>query len=296
MPRNRVFTPRRALLTTAVLAALGGAPHAWGQAQLSALNGANGFKINGNSENDQSGRAVSGLGDVNGDGRDDLLIGAPFASSGGSQSGSSYVVFGSTALVAGGVSSLAVLNGANGFQLSGVASGDNSGWAVSGLEDVNGDGLDDLIIGAPFASANGIYSGASYVVFGKSNLGASGSFFLGGLDGVRGFQINGALSLDQAGRAVSGLGDVNGDGVADLLIGAPAASPNGSQSGASYVVFGGTALGAGGVLQLSALNGANGFKISGVAASDRSGIAVSGLGDVNGDGRADLLVAGTGTS
>ncbi|MFO1349397.1 MAG: integrin alpha [Gammaproteobacteria bacterium] len=75
-------------------------------------------------------------------------------------------------------------------------------------------------------------------------------------------------------------------------MGALNADPNGSYSGASYVVFGSStpsALGTAG-LPLSALNGTNGFKLSGVAADDLSGGAVSGLGDVNGDGVADLLI------
>ncbi|MFO1349407.1 MAG: integrin alpha [Gammaproteobacteria bacterium] len=81
MPHPRHFTPRRTLLASAVLAALGGTPHAWSQVlELSALNGVNGFKLSGVAAYDNSGIAVSGLGDVNGDGVADLLIGAHRAS------------------------------------------------------------------------------------------------------------------------------------------------------------------------------------------------------------------------
>ena len=84
---------------------------------------------------------------------------------------------------------------------------------------------------------------------------------------------------------MSGAGDVNGDGFADLIIGADGADPNGLDSGASYVVFGKT----GGLssVDLSALNGSNGFRINGVAADDRSGGSVSSAGDINGDGKPD---------
>src|SRR4029077_10601173 len=105
---------------------------------------------------------------------------------------------------------------------------------------------------------------------------------------------------DYSGYSVSGAGDVNGDGFADLLIGARDADPNGSASGQNYVVFGGQAnlavldtAGGGaadGRINLSALNGTTGFVLNGLAVLDYSGNAVSGAGDVNGDGLGDLLI------
>ena len=112
-----------------------------------ALNGTNGFRINGFAEDDRSGISVSGAGDVNGDGFDDLLIGASNAEGGGSLRGQSYVVFGQNGGFAADLNASA-LDGTNGFRINGLGDADQSGFSVSGAGDVNGDGFDDLLIGA----------------------------------------------------------------------------------------------------------------------------------------------------
>jgi hypothetical protein len=257
---------------------------------LSALNGSNGFTFNGIAANNYAGDSVSSAGDVNGDGIDDLVIGADGASpNGNNRAGQSYVVFGSkTGFPA--TLNLSTLNGVNGFTINGIAANDGSGYPVSSAGDVNGDGIDDLIIGASSAKANGnAYAGQSYVVFG-SKTGFPATLNLSTLNGVNGFTINGIAANDSSGYPVRKAGDINGDGIGDLVIGADGADPNGNSSaGQSYVVFG-SKTGFPATLNLSTLNGTNGFTINGIAAGDFSGSWVSGAGDVNGDGIDDLIV------
>ena len=275
--------------------AIGSASDAAAQAfppvvQLSMLNGANGFRLDEAGVGERFGGAVSAAGDVNGDGIDDLLIGAPLADPNGiDRAGRSYVVFGSRSGFAATLN-LSNLNGTNGFRLDGVAELDRSGMAVSGAGDVNGDGIDDLLIGAEYADPNGLNSaGSSYVVFGSSS-GFAASLNLSSLNGTNGFRLDGVAAGERSGTAVSAAGDVNGDGIDDLLIGAPRAGPNGViWAGSSYVLFGNSS-GFAATLNLGSLNGTNGFRIDGVAADDRSGFAVDGAGDINGDSIDDLLI------
>ena len=266
--------------------------------ELSAIeNGTNneGFVIKGVNNQDGSGYSVSNAGDVNGDGLDDLLVGAyrggilnPSRANGGI----SYVIFGTTA---GAVVELSALNADTGFVINGASGSDESGVSVSAAGDVNGDGLDDIIIGAHFDDPNGTESGASVVVFGQS---AGGVIELSAIEqgsNVNGFVINGVSANDHSGFSVSGAGDVNGDGLDDLIVGAKnvdavVADPNNVQSGASFVVFGKAS---GAAVELSAIeNGSqsDGFVIKGENSNGHSGYSVSGAGDVNGDGFDDLIV------
>jgi hypothetical protein len=228
---------------------------------------------------DLSGASVSGAGDVDGDGVDDLLIGAPGAASG---AGASYVVFGTDQ---GFPATIDLASDAD-VTIQGVAPGDSSGGSVRGAGDVNGDGLDDLLIGAEGVDPNGRYdAGASYVVFGAVDL--SGTIDLAtDADLI----IEGAATGDHSGHSVSGAGDVDGDGIDDLITGAWSADPNGRENaGASYVVFGAVDLS--GTIDLA--TDAD-LVIQGAAADDRSGYSVSGAGDVNGDGLDDLLIGAEG--
>ncbi len=254
---------------------------------LSSLDGSNGFKLSGSAADDQAGISVASAGDVNGDGYDDIIIGAREADPNGSNSGASYVVFGKASGFTANIE-LSTLNGTTGFKLSGVGEDQRSGISVASAGDVNGDGYDDLIVGAYRASGTGTDTGAAYVVFGKAS-GFAANIDLSSLDGTTGFRLSGVNSLDYAGFSVASAGDVNGDGFDDLIVGAKGADSNGSNSGTSYVVFG-KASGFAVNIDLSSLDGATGFRLSGVAEWDLAGFSVASAGDVNGDGYDDLIV------
>ncbi|SFF17312.1 integrin alpha [Nitrosomonas sp. Nm166] len=255
---------------------------------LSSLNGTNGFRLDGTETIDFAGYSVSSAGDFNGDGFDDVIVGAFGAEPNGYDSGSSYVVFGKAAGF-NATLDLASLDGNSGFRLDGVARYDSSGFSVSSAGDVNSDGFDDVIIGAPGADPNGENSGSSYVMFGKAS-GFDAEMNLSSLDGSNGFRLDGVGGgYDNSGSSVSSAGDVNGDGFADLIIGADGADPNGDFSGSSYVVFG-KASGFDATLDLSNLDGSNGFRLDGEAPYSFSGDSVSNAGDVNGDGFDDVII------
>jgi hypothetical protein len=135
--------------------------------------------------------------------------------------------------------SLANLNGRNGFRLEGVDNLDYSGRSVASAGDVNGDGFDDVIIGAFQADPNGVNrAGESYVVFG-SGAGFPAAMSLADLDGQNGFRLDGIDAGDRSGLSVASAGDVNGDGFDDVIVGAYGAYQNGNrEAGESYVVFG----------------------------------------------------------
>ena len=200
------------------------------------LNGTNGFRLLGDNVNDYSGYSVSTLGDINGDGYDDIIVGKPERYG---ETPHAYVYFGK----AGGYTAdvqLENLNGHDGFALVGTG-GDHHGFSVSEAGDVNGDGYDDMLIGAPqvpnivFSLTETDGPGETWLVYGKKS-GYKASVALNSLDDTEGFRIAGIDNKDKSGFSASSAGDINNDGYADIIIGAPGAA---SGKGESYVIFGG---------------------------------------------------------
>ena len=201
--------------------------------------------FNGDSVDDFFGWSVSGAGDVNGDGFADLIVGAYKSDNNGTDSGSARVLSG--------------IDGSVLYDFDGDSSSDLFGFSVSGAGDVNGDGFADLIVGAHGDNSN---RGSAQV--------------FSGIDGSILYTFDGDSALDQLGRSVSGAGDVNGDGFADLIVGAPLDDNNGSRSGSARV--------------FSGVDGSVLYNFDGDSADDWFGRSVSGAGDVNGDGFDDFVV------
>lgn len=269
---------------------------------LSAITaGIGGFVINGesfisdNALNDIyfTMGALKIAGDINNDGLDDLIVSSSYANYTDPITGINisrgYVVFGKTTNAA--IDLSAVAAGVGGFVITDKADDFQNGWSMASAGDINGDGLADLIVGVPQWDYYGsVVAGHSYVVFGKSTGTAIDLSAVAA--GVGGFVINGELAADSSGNSVCAAGDINGDGLDDLVVSAPWSDiDNALWAGRSYVVFGKTNTTS---VDLSAVTaGEGGFVINGQD-SDFSGHSLSGAGDINGDGLADLIVGGGG--
>jgi len=193
------------------------------------------------------GVSVSGAGDLNGDGYDDVIVGAHYYSS---KTGRAYVYFGGSSM-----------NNTADVTLTGEGTDNQFGYSVSGAGDLNGDGYDDVIVGAPYYSSG---TGRAYVYFGGSSMNNTADVIMTG------------GTYDCFGNSVSGTGDLNGDGYDDVIVGAYDYS---SGTGRAHVYFGG-----------SSMNNTADVTLTGEEAINHFGCSVSGAGDLNGDGYDDVIV------
>jgi hypothetical protein len=235
-----------------------------------------------------AGRAVAEPGDVNGDGYDDVIVGANGIAH---NYGGAFVVYGGPH---DGTVDLteAGLPESVGFMLKAPRAVDNAGLSLAGGEDVNGDGVDDLVIGDsgydPNDPAAPYNTGAAFVVYGQD--GERPTVELGSVTANgEGFAIVGA---EEGGylEAVGMAGDVNGDGVGDVIVGATGTYRSGTFVGYAAVVYGAASRGGDVVLSRAGLDPAVGFMLESSGAGDGTGTSVAGTGDVDADGYGDVVI------
>ncbi|MBI2339387.1 MAG: FG-GAP repeat protein [Deltaproteobacteria bacterium] len=231
-----------------------------------------GAKLLGEADGDMAGYAVSSAGDVDGDGNVDLIVGAYQEDGGGSDAGAAYIVYGPLT----GTADLS----SGGAKLIGEAGGDLAGYSTSSAGDMDGDGNDDVLVGAIYNDAGGITAGAAYLVHGP----VSGTRNLSGAEAI----LLGEDASDSAGWAVASAGDVYGDGTGDILIGAIGNDSAGLAAGMAYLIDGPVS----GAVDLSAADG----QMEGVEDNAYAGTSVAPAGDHNGDGYDDMLVGASGES
>ncbi|MDB6172756.1 MAG: repeat protein [Chthoniobacteraceae bacterium] len=238
-----------------------------------------------------SGGSLS-LGDVNGDGLKDLLVGGAGAGSNFTNKGSAYVLFGKIGAWPAGLNA-ADLDGITGFRIPGTVSLSGRGTTVDLHGDLNGDGIDDIVLGAPTQQVGDPFpqshtdDGTVTVVFGKKS-GWTADFDPGTPDGVSGFVVTGG-KFARLGRSLA-TGDFNGDGFDDLAMGAP----DNAGGGQVVILYGHNGAFAA-KYDAAALPAGSGVIVGGLPGGSRTGASVS-LGDLNGDHRADLIVGSPGYS
>jgi hypothetical protein len=214
----------------------------------------------GENSGDDFGGSVSGVGDVNNDGYDDVIIGARSNAAGGHNCGRAYLYYGGSSM-----------DNAADVTFTGVAAEDRFGYQVSGAGDVNGDGYDDVLIGASQNDQGGSEAGQAYLFFGGQQM-----------DSAADVTFTGEAADNLFGIALSGAGDVNDDGFDDVIIGTYASFAI-IDNGFAYVYYGG-----------QNMDRVYDAKFTGGASNDRFGISVSSAGDINNDGIDEIIIGADG--
>ncbi len=226
----------------------------------SGLNAAGAWSAEGNQAMAWFGFSVSAAGDVNGDGYADVIVGTPSYDSGQTDEGRAYLYHGSAS----------GLNAAAAWSAENNQAGARFGWSVATAGDVNGDGYADVIVGADQYDNGQTGEGRAYVYHGSAS----------GLSAAAAWGVESNQAEARFGGSVSAAGDVNGDGYADVLIGAPGYDNGELNEGRAFVYHG----------SASGLGASAAWTAEGNQAEALFGDSVKTAGDVNGDGFADVIV------
>jgi hypothetical protein len=251
---------------------------------LAALKATDGFQITGATANAYMGNAVSSAGDFNKDGVDDIAVGSHM--DGPNQQGVTYVFFGKKTGSFSNIDLTSFTSSSSvGIRILGESLGDQFGISVASAGDFNGDGINDLVVGANFADPDPHISnaGAAYVIYGK--VGSGADIQMSRTMSSLGLAIYGAGSNYNVGYSVSG-GDFDQDGFSDVLLGA---NQQAGTAGVAYVIVGKPAS-AISSLFTSSWDASWGYVINGIASGDSLGSSVDMSGDINGDGLKDALI------
>lgn len=227
----------------------------------------------GDTPGDLAGYTVAGVGDVNGDGFGDMLVGAPFNDIAGSNAGAVYVVLGSATLTSSNLGMFPIIVG--------EVANDEAGRTIGPAGDVNGDGYQDMLVGVMGHDTPAINAGAVYLVPGTATITSA-------ILNSSKIKYTGEAANDYAGSSVDSIGDMNGDGYMDFVVGAAQNDDGVSQGGAAYVVLG----------SATPVNGSLGSQLQYVSTINfnAAGQEVAGAGDFNGDGYSDVMISASGTT
>jgi hypothetical protein len=228
----------------------------------SLLNGTNGFKLT--STSNYFGLSVASAGDFNCDGKADIVIGTS------DWANSAYVVYGSNNIFVTPFDVDSLLDGTNGFKL--ISTSNYFGQSVASAGDFNGDGKNDIVIGTEYSTA--------YIVYSSKNMFVNPFDVDLLLNGTNGFKLTSTTGY--FGMVVASAGDFNGDGKADVVIGTAYSVDT------AYIIYGSNRAFASPCDVDSLLNGTNGFKLT--STSSQFGFSVASAGDINDDGKADVII------
>ena len=253
--------------------------------------GNEGLVINGISSSDHLGAYVNAVGDIDGNGTNDLLIAADIADPNGDKSGSAYLLFGEQLTNSFGSEIELSQLSANGVAIHGASAGDQAGIGLDWLPDIDGDGKDEIVVGSRFAdSLARENSGSTFVIMGSAVEGVSNQVIDLSNISSNVIELVGAEPDGRSGFTVRSVADLDGDGLAELAVGSRNSDPfERVDAGMVQIVSGSTLASATGQVDL-AVDANVAFTITGESSGDLLGYGISNAGDVNGDGLEDLAI------